>query len=134
MIHATQQDLQETALCIWKEARGMGEDGMTAVACVIRNRVLRNNSSFAAEVLRKSQFSSMTAPNDPQLHLLPGGKDPSWTRARMIAAVVINESLGDTTNGSNLYYDNSIGFPKAWDRSRCVPTVKIGRLNFFREV
>jgi N-acetylmuramoyl-L-alanine amidase len=128
----TEQDRYESALCVWREARGEGLAGMTAVACVIRNRVVRHRTTFAGEVMRKWAFSSMTAPNDKQIHLLPGGKDPSWAAAQHVVEAVI-AGLDDNTQGATLYYDDSISFPKSWDRSRVLQTVKIGRLNFFRE-
>lgn len=129
----TEQDRYETAVCVWREARGEGLAGMAAVACVIRNRVLRHKTTFAGEVMRKWAFSSMTAPSDPQLHLVPGGRDHAWLQAQSVAEAVI-AGLRDTTGGATLYYDDSIPFPKAWDHSKVEATVKLGRLNFFREI
>lgn len=130
---STEQDRYETALCIWQEARSEGLVGMTAVACVIRNRVLRNRSTFAGEVLRKWAFSAMPAPRHPQWSVLPGAKDPSWVKAQTIAEAVI-AGLEDTTGGATLYHEASIGFPKAWDRSKVQFAVQTKRLIFFREI
>lgn len=122
------------ALCMWREARGVGSDGMTAVGCVLRNRVVRQQTSYYVEVTRPWQFSSITAKNDPQLGLYPMLTDNSWALARQIANGISSSSLVDTTDGSTLYYDDSMDFPATWDKSKVKATVKIGRLNFFKEL
>lgn len=122
------------SLCIWREARGEGQQGMLAVACVVRNRVHKHNSGYALEVYRKWQFSSITASGDPQLHLFPTISDPTWAQAQKIAADVISGQAEDITNGSTLYYDDSIPFPKNWNRSKCKFACTIGRLHFYIEL
>jgi spore germination cell wall hydrolase CwlJ-like protein len=122
-----------TALCLWREARGEGESGMTAVACVIRNRAAKHKTSPYVEIVRPWAFSSITAHGDPQLSTWPKDGDSTWIAAQKIAARVLNESTPDITRGSTLYFDSSISFPKTWNRAAVEPTVKIGRLNFYRE-
>ena len=122
------------ALCLWREARGEGVAGMTAVGSVIRNRVLSRKTSYYAEVMRPWQFSSITAHGDPELTLWPALSDPSWEEAQRLAAGIIDGSLADTTGGATLYYADSMGFPKDWNRAECVATVTVGRQFFFREV
>src|SRR5271163_654566 len=95
------------ALCLWREARGVGNSGMVAVACVLRNRVARNKSSYYAEVVKPWQFSSITAKNDPQLGLYPSSSDSSYQLAQKIVASLSDSSLEDTTEGATLYYDDS---------------------------
>lgn len=131
---ATQADYALTSICLYREARGEGNTGMTAVACVIRNRVNKRNSTFYAEVVRHLQFSSITAPGDPQLIVYPAESDASWQQAQLIAGNIIDGVVQDITVGSTLYYDDSIAFPKSWDRSKVVATIKIGRLNLFKEI
>lgn len=125
-----------TALCLWREARGEGNAGMVAVGCVIRNRTLRHSSSYYAEVIKPWQFSSITASGDSQL-----SKYPLVGDASMLLAVQITDSLmgisgaqPDVTGGATLYYDDSISFPSSWNPNRVQATVKIGRLNFFKEL
>lgn len=130
----TPADLYMTALCLWREARGEGEQGMTAVACVIRNRAAKRKTSPYAEVIRPWAFSSITATGDPQLKLWPKESDPTWITAQRITAAVLTESAPDVTGGATLYYDDSIPFPKSWNRAVVRPTVKLGQLNFFMEV
>lgn len=130
MSHA---DYALLALCLWREARGEGHAGMTAVGCIVRNRVQKRNSSYYAEVTRPLQFSSMTAPHDPQLGFYPTPGDVAWTQAQLIAGNLIDGDVADITNGSTLYYDESISFPAKWDKSKVIPQGKIGRFFLFRE-
>lgn len=123
-----------TALCLWREARGEKIDGITAVACVLRNRVNKHNSSYYAEVIKKWQFSSITAPGDPQLVIYPQSSDSDMMLCMNLAVMVAEGNIVDPTGGATLYYDDSIKFPSSWDKSKVEPTVKIGRLNFFKEI
>lgn len=107
---------------------------MNAVACVIRNRVIKHNSTYYQQVIKQWAFSSITAKNDPQLGLFPQLTDPAWIQAQLIAGNAIDGGVGDITNGATLYYDDSIQFPKTWNRAAVVPLGKIGRLNLFREI
>ena len=77
-----------SALCLWREARGEGTDGMTAIMCVLRNRVARHNSSYYAEVIKPWQFSSITAKGDPQLGLYPQPTDSQWQLAINLVAMI----------------------------------------------
>lgn len=126
-------DIFMLSLCLWREARGDGDAGMTAVGCVVRNRVHRRNSSFYAEVVRRLQFSSITATGDPQLIVYPQALDAAWVKAQLLAAGIINGSIADTTEGSTLYYANSIPFPKDWNKAVLTATVTVGNQFFFRE-
>lgn len=122
------------ALCLWREARGVGNSGMVAVGCVIRNRVSKYKSSFYIEVTKPLQFSSITAKGDPQLTNFPKYVDPSWQLAIKIAIGFASDAIADTTGGATLYYDDSIPFPRDWDVHKVEDTIKIGRLNFFKEL
>jgi spore germination cell wall hydrolase CwlJ-like protein len=137
----THADYFMTSLCLWREARGEGEAGMTAVACVIRNRAAKHGTAPYAEVTAPLQFSSVTDGGngttrkpDPQLSKYPKASDPSWAAAQGIAAGVLDGSVKDVTGGATLYYDDSIPFPASWDKSKTRPAAKIGRLNFFTEL
>jgi spore germination cell wall hydrolase CwlJ-like protein len=139
------------ALCLWREARGEGPDGMTAVGCVVRNRVVRNVSSYYEEVVKPLQFSSITAPGDHQLCLYSHENDHSWQVAEEIARKIIDREIGDLTAGATLYWnpagiaekdskpytlkDGSIvRFPGSWNPHAVLQTVRIGAHIFLREV
>jgi spore germination cell wall hydrolase CwlJ-like protein len=137
----TASDYFITALCIWKEARSQGAPGMVGVACVIRNRYLKNDSTPYIEVIRPLQFSSMTTPGDRQLGLYPQPSDVLWTQTQQIAQDVLNGVTADTTGGATLYYNpNAIStnaaftiaagvtvpFPRGWNPARVKYTVTIG--------
>ena len=130
----THADYAMTALCLWREARGEGNTGMLAVACVIRNRVQKHGSTYFAQVVKPWAFSSITAHGDPQLTAFPTESDMQWIQAQLIAGNVIDGGVNDITNGATLYYDDSISFPKSWNKDAVVNAGKIGRLNLFREV
>lgn len=130
----TTSDYFMTALCLYREARGEGNSGMTSVACVIRNRTIKRNTTPYAEVIKKLQFSSITDPKDQQLTTYPMEVDLAWQQAQLIAKNVLNNDIQDITQGATLYYDDSIPFPPSWNKIHTQDTVKIGRLNFFKEI
>ncbi len=147
----TPNDLFMTALCVWREARNQGDEGMRAVANVIRNRAIRNSTNPYYEITKKLQFSSITAPGDAQLALWPVGFDTRWTEAQQIAADVLGGSAIDNTGGAVDYYNPDairstktfqlggalINFPDGWNAAVLHQTVTIGsRPNmhvFFKE-
>jgi len=146
---ATPTDYSDTALCIWKEARGEGVQGMTAVACVIRNRVEKRGTSYSVEVYRAWQFTSMSVPTDPEFHLVPSGFDPTWDAAQQIADDVINGKTADVTGGAVLYWNPAgiasdktfttlsgqvVKFPHTWNASVVRESVQIGHHIFLVEV
>jgi N-acetylmuramoyl-L-alanine amidase len=137
------------ALTLWREARGEGSEGMLAVACVVRNRVLKNKSNYYAEVIKPWQFSSITAKGDPELALWPWVNDPSWGNAETIASGVIGGVLVDPTGGATLYWNpkgissdvtfkledgSNVPFPKTWNPAHVKQSAVIGRHVFLREV
>lgn len=142
------QDQALTSLCLWREARGEGAEGMTAVACVIRNRVAKRHTSYAIEVMRPWQFTSMTDPKDPEYRLMPDPKDASWAQAQKIAADVISGDQADVTNGATLYWNprgivsvnrfplpdgELVKFPEHWNKAVVEYSATIGRHIFLRE-
>lgn len=121
-----------TALCLWKEARGEGHDGMRAVCHVIANRALRRNKSWAEIVYQPWQFSSMTASNDPQLDKVPVEIDVViFADAYNIANAVYTSKDEDITNGADHYYANTITKP-TWAEGMTA-TATIGKHLFFKE-
>ena len=119
------------ALVIWREARGEGPKCMTAVGCSIRNRVKRPSwwgKDYVACITKKWQYSSMAAPNDPQLILYPQTGDPAFELALQIAEWVIAETVSNPFPGADSYYDSSIPAPK-WATADTF-CGKLGRISF----
>lgn len=136
-------------ICLWREARGEGNEGITAVASVVRNRVIRRKTSYALEVMRPWQFTSMTDPNDPEYALYPQDGDLSAVAADAIAEQVIAGEIPDPTGGATLYWNPTgiqsakkfklldgtiVAFPQNWNASVVQETVRIGKHIFLREL
>lgn len=145
----TPADYSDTALCIWREARGEGVVGMTAVACVIRNRARKRLSSYSVEVFRPWQFTSMSDPYDPEFRLMPAESDPSWVQAQSISRDVIDGVTADITGGATLYWNprgiestkryalpngEEVKFPAKWDVAATRYSATIGHHIFLTEV
>jgi N-acetylmuramoyl-L-alanine amidase len=119
------------ALVIWREARGEGPLCMTAVACSIRNRVSRPGwwgKDYISVISKKWQYSSMSAPGDPQLIIYPQIGDAAFDKALEIADQVINEVVKNPVPGADSFYDDSISPPRWATKDTFV--AKIGRMNF----
>ena len=98
-------DINMLALCLYREARGEGLDGMTAVACVIHNRVTKWKQTWKQVIMGKNQFTSMSVPSDSQFNLVPEISDKLWKAALNIAEMVYTGEVDDPTKGA-LYYGN----------------------------
>ena len=125
-------DVHDLALLVWREARGASHDAQLAVAHSVRNRVEKPSwwGHTQEEVIwKKWQYSSLTAPGDPQLLLQPKLSDPSWLRCLGVAYDVLHGDAANPTPGADSYYDDSIPPPRWAVGARLCG--KIGRLNFF---
>ena len=134
--------IDTVARTLWGEARGEGAAGMTAVACVIQNRV-RNpgwwsrhldaipDDTFAAVCRDPFQFSCWNDddPNLPKLVAVTPD-DAAFRIALALAADVVQGRLLDVTGGCDHYYVTGSPMPK-WARGR-VPDHICGRHVFFR--
>jgi len=121
------------AIAIWREARGTGETGMTAVGYSIMERVEHPTwwGHTLAEVLAKKwQYSSLAAPGDPQLILWPVDEDVSWRLAMAVADAVLAKSVPNPVPAADSYFDASISPPKWATPKRFIG--KVGRLSFYR--
>lgn len=100
-------DVQSTALCATKEARGDGLDACIAVMWVISNRAWDWNESVHQVVYGKNQFTSMSVPNDPEFNWEPESpEDIAIYEACLKAAQsILNRDTDDPTLGSH-YYEN----------------------------
>ena len=125
-----QTDVVVGALTAWRENRGGGEDGMQSVLNVLVNRAKQRGTSIYAEAVLRLQFSSMTAPGDPNLVLFPTVLDPEWLTALSLASKAASGLLDDITGGATFYYAASMPRPPIW-ASSMIPTVTIAGQHFF---
>ena len=120
------------ALCLWREARGelatVGPISYIAVGCVLRNRAQRDTTTIYEEVIKRLQFSSITAPGDREVNFA------AWIAAHQVARGILSGAYSDPTRGATLYYADSIPFPEDWNRAKVHQTVKLGKHIFFTEV
>lgn len=135
-------DQDTLARTIWGEARGEGVRGMTAVACVIRNRVNLDlghdgkpdwwGEGYEGVCKARLQFSCWNA-DDPNLTklLVVGAEDPQFVIATRISGDVIDNMVDDPTGGATHYHDTRMPRPPEWAQ-RVSPTVIIGHHAFYR--
>ena len=150
------QDIVVGSLCSWREARGGGQTGMQSIFNVLQNRATKRNTDVYTEATRFEQFSSMTAPGDPELGVWPNTAHQvdyqAWEIALNLAQTAANGGLTDLTKGATLYYaphgltpdeisptryalpdGTLVSFPKSWNRDVVKYTVTIADQLFFTE-
>ena len=124
------------ARTLWGEARGEGKAGMEAVACVILNRVQRQQGRWGLtveEVCRKPrQFScwNLDDPNRPRL-LAVGEADADFASALEISERAVRGGLTDVTRGSTHYHTRSVH--PDWSAGK-VPAFELGAHLFFNDI
>jgi N-acetylmuramoyl-L-alanine amidase len=118
------------SICIWREARGEGLDGMAGVAWVILNRMSTRKQTASQVCLAPWQFSSMNAPNDPGMVQWPTPTDPTFQQAYTVWTNCLSGTTPDPTQGATLYYANTIA-PPYWV-VKSIFTVQIGHQLFYR--
>lgn len=108
-------DLHAMALCVWKEARGEGQDGMRAVAHVIKNRVgtLGFAKTIHDAIYGKNQFTSMSVSSDPEFNLIPPPGDIQFAYALALCPSVLSGGDEDITEGAH-YYENAATATSGW--------------------
>ena len=109
--------IRTLALTLDGEAEGCGVAGMTAVACVVLNRVRHAGwwgSTIASVCLAPYQFSCwLPGPDRTRIEALPDSN--AWFAiARSIAAKAVGGQLVDITNSADSYYARSMHTPPAW--------------------
>lgn len=105
---------------------------MQSVMNVIMNRAAKLHTTPYEECVRKLQFSSITAPHDPQLTNWPCVTDPAWQKALLLAAQACGAGgLTDITDGALNYYALSMTEPPSW-AAAMIQTVDIAGQRFFR--
>jgi spore germination cell wall hydrolase CwlJ-like protein len=137
-------DIHSMVLCVWKEARGEGLDGMRAVAHVIKNRVgTLGFANYLHDVIYgKNQFTSMSVASDPEFNLVAPAGDSQFAFCEALCPSVLNGSDTDITDGAH-YYENAAAATSGWfARVIAGPdgfgteghslTAHIGKQNFYR--
>ena len=107
----TEFGIMMLALVAWREARGEGLEGMLAVMCVVRNRVLARWGGWIEVMIQKNQFHSMIMLGDSQTVLWP--TDSSFEAVLKLAHEVHDGRTPDVTDGS-LYYANMQTATSSW--------------------
>lgn len=112
-------DIHSAALCAWKEARGEGANGMSAVLHVLHNRVGHPGfyGSLHAVIFSKDQFTSMSVPSDPEFNLQPAADDEGFVNAQGLANEIFGEAgntLTDPTHGAHYYANLHTMDPDGW--------------------
>jgi hypothetical protein len=134
------------ALCVWREARSEGQQGMLGVWWTVNNRATDSQRRWprtvAGVVLQRSQFDAMTIKGDPETITWPIPPIPTaapsadWA-AFLGAQEIVTAPLGaDPTNGAN-YYESEPTPPDPVKMPWFDPanlTVKLGAIRFYREL
>ena len=126
----TTADLFMFALTIWRENRGGGRVGMQSCGNVILNRAARRKTSPYEECVRAWQFSSITAPGDPELTIWPRLSDAQWIEAQALARNAALGNLPDITGGATSYFALSLAEPPSW-AATMTKTVEIAGQAFY---
>lgn len=107
-------DIDDLALCMYKEARSLGSQGMLSVGCVCRNRV--GTPGFASTlhnvIYSRNQFTSMSVPSDPEFNLVPDPSDPNYVLALSLASGILDGST--PSNVGNAHYYEVEGTSNPW--------------------
>ena len=104
-------DLTILALTVWREARGENYQARLGVAMSVLNRVERPKwwgKNVWDVCTKKWQYSSLTAPGDPQLVLWPTGTDKSWLECVEITREALAGKFQHPFPGADSYHDISI--------------------------
>jgi N-acetylmuramoyl-L-alanine amidase len=120
----------------WGEARGLGEDGMRAVMCVITNRVKAQKwwGLTPYEVCHKPYQFSCWLPDDPNLPKLLSvtEDDLQFAIACQLAEDSDQWNWVDITNGATSYYSTTIPTP-SWAIGKS-PCYTIGNMLFYNNI
>jgi len=130
------------AVCIWREARGQSIAVKTAIWHVIQNRTTDAKRhwprTISGVIAQHMQFSSMTAPGDPNLVLWPVQPTPGqtagadWLAFLDCQTVVMETPLGtDPTTGADMYESEPADKPPYWVKDAAL-TLDLGNTRFYR--
>jgi len=133
MTDSVDVDIDILARTIYGEARGEGDEGMEAVACVVMNRYKSHKwysgftindgikvPSIAQTCLKKMQFSCWNK-NDPNLQKIKRvtPEDKIFKQCLKIARAAICGNLKDFTGGAVYYHTRDIKPKWAVNKSPC---------------
>ena len=131
-----QWERQIVAACLILEASNQGEQGMAAVANVMRNRADGNPSRIYREVKKPYAFSSLNSASTGKTggrgfagHVTRASRDPNWRTALRIVDKMYAGTLTDVTKGATHY--TLVNEYVSWMRSMKL-TVVIGSHKFLR--
>jgi hypothetical protein len=127
----TDADIVIGALCAWRENRHGGVQGMTSVINVLMNRAQKRNTCVYIEAVKPWQFSSLTAPGDPQLILFPTKGDAEFQTALYLMQQADAGTLADITGAATMYYADSMATPPYWVSSYTF-TVEVQNQRFYK--
>ena len=144
----TDDNIDILARTMYGEARGEGDAGMRAVACVVMNRCataqkfiagnarhhpLFGDGTPASACKMSWQFSCWNAA-DPNSRIINDvdDSDSVFARACHIAADAVSGRLTDETGGATHYYDRRSPTP-SWAEGKS-PCAAIGRHLFFNNI
>ncbi len=125
------------ALDIWREASNQSYDAKVGVGRVVQNRANHPGwwgHNIVEVITHKWQFSSMSAPGDPNLIRWPHESDPSWIESLTAAGAVLTAPVAsDITQGATYYYSVPLTSPPmAW--GPVTETAKIGAMHFCKPI
>ena len=122
------RDYEDVVNTVIAEAAGEGDDGMAAVASVIRNRADKRGKSPAEIVREPKQFTGYEAPGPDAVKAM---QDPQMrARAASIVDRVLAGELPDVTGGADHYHADYV--QPDW-ASKMPQTAKVGRHIFYRD-
>jgi len=132
------EDVDVVAMTLWGEARGEGERGMEAVACVIGNRETRKwrkKEGFVAVCRDRWQFSCWNEndPNRARLDAVRRNPDAAYRLAAAIAGRLVRNELDDFTFGATHYYATSLPIRPNWAVNK-TPCYRLGKHLFFNDI
>lgn len=121
-VELNEAEVRLLAATVWGEARSEGEDGMRAVAHVMKNRVgARFGENLETVIMTPYQFSVWNRgdPNrrlvsDPDRYATGGIALETWEQAQRIAREVLSGQSVDPTGGALFYHTRAIR--PSWSR------------------
>jgi|SRR5579863_1507704 len=109
-----QTDVQNMALCAWKESRGDGIGACYAQMHVVMNRVKAPDFPKTVHdvIYQKNAFTSMSVPTDPEYNLVPPADDAVWQACLTDAPNVLGGD--DDPTGGAVWYSNEKNVTSGW--------------------
>lgn len=125
-------DQMLAAVCLWREGRGEGDEGMRAIYHVILNRVKdpRWPNRIEAVILQPAQFSCMNL-GDKNSIVWPMQRKPGDWQAFLKAVEIVRNPGPDPTGGANHYEALPDDREPGWARD-VPPVVVIGKHEFYK--